>query len=46
MELYNHQLLERKINIRKYRNHHKQKDGKSSIQYFCDDILTFDIEVT
>ena len=46
MELYNHQLLERKINIRKYRNHHKQKDGKSSTQYFCDDILTFDIEVT
>ena len=34
------------MNIRKYRNHHKQKDGKSSIQYFCDDILTFDIEVT
>ena len=46
MELYNHQLLERKMNIRKYRNHHKQKDGKSSTQYFCDDILTFDIEVT
>lgn len=46
MELYNHQLLERKLNIRKYRNHHKQKDGKSSTQYFCDDILTFDIEVT
>ena len=34
------------MNIRKYRNHHKQKDGKSSTQYFCDDILTFDIEVT
>ena len=46
MELYNHQLLNEKLNIRKHRKHHKQKDGKSATTYYLDDILTFDIEVT
>ena len=32
--------------VEKHRKHHKQKDGKSPTTYYCNDIFTFDIEVT
>ena len=46
MIIYNHQLLEQSLEIRKHRSHHKKKNGTKSTTFYCDDIFTFDIEVT
>ena len=46
MILYNHQLMQEELNIRKVRSHHKKQEGKSNSKYYCDDIFTLDIETT
>lgn len=46
MILYKHQLLEQALEIRKHRSHHKKKNGSNATTFYCDDIFTFDIEVT
>lgn len=46
MELYANQLQNYIMGIEKHRKHHKQKDGKSATDYYCNSILTFDIETS
>lgn len=46
MVLYEHQILERPLELRKHRSHHKKQEGKSNVTYYCDDIMTLDIETT
>lgn len=46
MILYNHQLMQEELNIRKVRSHHKKQEGKNNSKYYCDDIFTLDIETT
>lgn len=46
MILYNHQLMQEELNIRKVRSHHKKQEGKSNSKYYCDDVFTLDIETT
>ena len=46
MEIYNGQMKNRTMDIEIHRKHHKQKNGKSSKTLYCNNIMTFDIEVT
>lgn len=46
MELYKHQLLDEEFNIRRTVTKAHKKGEKSKVKYFCDDIFTFDIEVS
>lgn len=46
MELYTGQLKDKQFNIYKHRKHHKAKAGQSATTYYCESILTFDIETT
>ena len=46
MILYNHQLMQEELNIRKVRSHHKKQEGKNNSKYYCDDVFTLDIETT
>lgn len=46
MEMYKGQMKEVPIDIEKHRKHHKQKKGKLATTYYCNSVLTFDIETT
>lgn len=46
MEIYKGQLKEFKWNIEKTTSHRRGSDGDYETHYYCNDILTFDIETT
>lgn len=46
MILYNHQLIDKEFHKDIKKSHHKRKDGSYKETAICDDIFTFDIEVT
>lgn len=46
MEIYSGQLKKFKWNIEKTTSHRRGEDGEYETHYYCNDILTFDIETT